>query len=440
MWPRKTSVVFLWFAAAMFAAGYVPTLQEFHSLRWETVASVFDFRDHSPGPVLDASGASAHLIDPGHSLDSFYRALARAERGEPGAVVRVLHFGDSIITADQITADVRENLQGRFGAAGEGFVLLAKPWAWYHHRGIEMTGHNWKIEAASTTFARDGIHGLGGGSFSGTAGATARFRLPGAQLRMEVAYWAQPGGGSIRISGDSTPLMELSTASSDAHSGFHTLSLPPTVRKVDVEVTSGQVRLFGVNFENDGPGLVYDNLGLNAAQVRTVLDHFAVAHWQEQLRHYRPDLVVLQYGANESGYPSYVDGAYASDLRELIRRVHDALPETSVLIMSPIDRGVAGPRGGGMTMPKLPVVVEIQRRTAAELGCAFFNTFQAIGGQGTMARWYEERPRLAAADYMHLLPAGAKRTGTLVADALYQGYWNSKTTTAGSHTDARQDH
>jgi hypothetical protein len=56
------------------------------------------------------------------------------------------------------------------------------------------------------------------------------------------------------------------------------------------------------------------------------------------------------------------------------------------------------------------------------MSCAFFNTFQAMGGEGTMARWYENQPRLVSADFTHPLPAGAKKVGVLLDRALESGF------------------
>src|SRR5437763_15692266 len=87
--------------------------------------------------------------------------------------------------------------------------------------------------------------------------------------------------------------------------------------------------------------------------------------------------------------------------------------------MSPMDRGQPG---GGATVPILPRIVEIQRQAAAEANCAFFNTFEAMGGAGTMARWYTMQPRLVSADFMHPLPGGARKLGVLLDRALILGY------------------
>jgi len=55
-----------------------------------------------------------------------------------------------------------------------------------------------------------------------------------------------------------------------------------------------------------------------------------------------------------------------------------------------------------------PRIVAIQKRVAQETGCGFFDTFQAMGGEGTMAHWYNDQPRLVSADFIHPTPAGAR--------------------------------
>jgi hypothetical protein len=73
-------------------------------------------------------------------------------------------------------------------------------------------------------------------------------------------------------------------------------------------------------------------------------------------------------------------------------------------------------------MPSIPHLVALQAKIAAENGCAFFNTFEAMGGPGTMGRWYMAEPRLVSADFIHPLPAGGRIVGTLLYNALMDGY------------------
>ena len=78
-------------------------------------------------------------------------------------------------------------------------------------------------------------------------------------------------------------------------------------------------------------------------------------------------------------------------------------------------------RGRVRTVPLLLELIPIQRRIAEALGCGFFNTQQAMGGEGTMGRWYDSTPRLASGDYAHLTPAGDRVLGAMVYKALMKG-------------------
>ena len=91
--------------------------------------------------------------------------------------------------------------QQHFGDAGHGFVLIAKPWAWYGHRGVDVQGKGWHIEAATQARARDGFHGLGGVSFEGDTGAVLAHRSEGRSRAHgdpvpAPAGRRRPGGGS----------------------------------------------------------------------------------------------------------------------------------------------------------------------------------------------------------------------------------------------------
>ncbi len=372
-------------------------------------------RTNEPGNGLD------YLSEPQGSLDAFYRALMRTAAGR--GVTRILHYGDSPVTADSITADVRSLLQEEFGDGGHGFVLIAKPWAWYGHRGVEVSASGWRIEPASQSHARDGYHGLGGVSFRGNAGAVSQVHLATAHNRTEIAFLRQPDGGSFAISACDSQIGQVSTAGADVRPDWASFTLPPHCADISLRVQSGTVRIFGYSFEKSGSGLLYNSLGLNGGQVQVVLRYFEPSHWTAELQHARPDLVIVNYGTNESIFPRYIDTYYAGELREVIRRVKAAVPDASILVMGPMDRGERDPATHEIsTVPVIRRIIEIQRQAAAQTGCGFFNTFEAMGGPGTMARWYSAQPRLVSADFMHPLPGGARKLGELLDQALTGGF------------------
>ena len=365
----------------------------------------------NPPPIFDDSG-----------LDPFYRALARTEAHEPGAVTRIVHYGDSPTTADLITGDVRALLHARFGNAGHGFLLVAKPWAWYQHDGVKLSGSGWKAQAASHFIAHDGFFGLGGVSFTGGPNASTHIHFEhGAYTTFELWYLREPGGGTIALTADDLPIGTVDTSGGATEPGFAAFDALAPASSLDLRVIAGKVRVFGVSATRPGPGVVYDSLGLNGASVTVMTRMFNEQHWAAELQHRNPDLVIVNYGTNEADFPDFVDKQYEKELRAAIGRLRAALPQTALLIMGPMDRGRRTGPGEIETMPTIPRIVAIQRRVARETGCGFFDTFQAMGGAGTMARWYTQQPRLVSADFIHPYPAGGKIIAEVIVRELTAG-------------------
>lgn len=428
MMPWKTMAAVATVAALLALPLFVPTLTAYRTVDRNAIAQVWALPlpplEALEGPSVDSLRAdraemlaSRILVDPTNELDHFYDALLK------GGLVRVVHYGDSPTTADLITADVRGMLQRQFGDAGAGFVLIAQPWAWYGHRGIGMNAANWKIAVAGRPEFRDGLFGLGGGRFYGSSGAVASWSLKGGQATsVEVAYQAHPGGGSFMFEADGKEVGSADTDAPEAQPAYVTFTLPPLASQMRIRVTSGEVQLYGVEFRKNRAGVLYSSLGINGAGVTLISRAYNKAHLAAQLRHYQPDLVVLAYGTNESGFPDFVDKTWADELELAVTRIRAALPEASILLMSPMDRGEQKSDGSIGTLATIPRLVQKERQVAGDMGVAFFNTFEAMGGSGTMARWYASQPRLVGADYIHPLPAGARIVGELLYNSLRDGF------------------
>ncbi len=434
--PKKTSLTLIALAAMMTAPDLLPAFKDYRMLDWTTVPRVLDFqvKVRSEDPVADEQARlrpdttpekadTPKLVDEKGDLQRFYAALHATERRDEGAVTRILHYGDSPTTADLITADVRALFQKEFGDAGHGFVLLAKPWAWYGHRGVTVNGSGWKIEPANTAELRDGQFGLGAVSFRGGPGASSKISLKDAgHTKIEVAWLSQPEGGTFMVAADGQTVGTVDTASPLVRPGFQTFTVSEGFKEVAIGQVTGRVRLYGVRLMKDTAGVEYSSMGVNGAAITILARNVGEEHWGEQLRHVKPDLVVINYGTNESVYAGYVDTAFERELVRAVKRVRKAAPEAAILIMSPMDRGQRMPSGEIETVAPMNRLVALEQRVAAEHGCAFFNTFEAMGGPGTMGRWYLTEPRMVGADLIHPMPAGAKIVGNLLYKSLQDGY------------------
>jgi lysophospholipase L1-like esterase len=386
-------------------------------------------------PVHPVTASDPFLMFDQPGLDHFYQALAELQAHSRATPVRIIHYGDSPTSADLITGENREQLQRTFGDAGHGFLLVAKPWEWYEHRGMSISDSGWKIETAVGT-SKEAAFGLGGAYATGTVGAQTEIKFRDKNYSyIDLYYLSQPGGGDVLVRAGGKPLETVSTSAEVEGSGFRRIQLPVRTADIELEPTSGTVRLYGVDIEKEDPGITYDSLGLNGASTIVLSRIFKKSNWAEQLSHRSPDLVIVNYGTNESGDVSWIDQQYETELRYAIAKLKEASPQSSILIMSPMDRG---DRTGAEihTMPGILHIVEIQKRVAKETGCGFFNTFEAMGGESTMGRWYDGNPRLVAADLIHPNLQGAGIVSDAFVKALILGFESYKQTEAAAQLAA----
>jgi lysophospholipase L1-like esterase len=181
----------------------------------------------------------------------------------------------------------------------------------------------------------------------------------------------------------------------------------------------GPVNFYGVVIEREGPGVVYDSLGLVGARANRLLN-FDESHIKSQLEQRGVNLIVLGFGGNEAS-DDRTEEAFYEDYLQVLRRMRQGREDLGCLVFAPLDQARRH-RGRIRTLPTIPLIVAAQRRAALDSGCAFYDTWQAMGGQDAMRRWYKAQPRLAMGDFRHATPAGYEIIGNMFYKALLAGF------------------
>lgn len=382
--------------------------------------------DETPLPDIHAERPPLSIIDDSKSLDSFFSALTETARKRAHAITRIVYYGDSAVASDFATGTLRRKLQADFGDAGHGFVLVANAWpAYFHNDVFRKADKGFLVSRVVGPYQADGLYGLGGVSFVAPPGlrslvGTAKSGSFGTSVsRFVVSYLEQPLGGELKISLDGHPTDVVDTAGPAPHARFHEMRVPDGPHLFEVLTAKATTRLFGFVLERDAPGVVLDALGVVGARIR-FLDKLDDTHWAEQLAFRNPDLVAFQFGANESGDGfAYSMDDYERTMKDVLLQVHRAVPKAGCLIVGAMDRA----RKDGdrlVTVPVIPFIVERQRKAAHDVGCAFFDTFTAMGGRGSMAHWVYRG--LGAGDFTHPTSVGAEVLGNWIYRALMERY------------------
>jgi lysophospholipase L1-like esterase len=366
-------------------------------------------------------------LDGWANLSRLFSSLATVDDGHAHDDVRIVQFGDSHTACDVGTSAFRHLLQARFGDGGRGFVSVGRPWKNYWQDGIR--GGMQDFEPAKVTFkdrrfVGDGRYGLLGVGIDATrGGARAWTEVASRFSRVEIDYWQEPQGGSFDVLVDGAKHGRVATQAAQASSGFYALDLPDAPHQIELRtVGDGEVRVFGMALDRSRAGVVVDALGVNGAQVSTLLredeDHFV-----EQLRHRAPDLVVLAFGTNEALDPLLTDADYERKLVDLLGRVERAAPSASCLLLGPPDLARRAEKGKEWkTWPRVVEISAAQRRVAEAARCAYYDQLEAMGGPGSMAAWAAEPESRGSSDRVHLRKNGYTQLGTSFAVDLMRAY------------------
>ena len=353
------------------------------------------------------------------SMDGFYRAIADAKQNKLGRAVRVSWYGDSVVATDAIPARLRQRMQKELGDGGPGFVYIVPPHRFCAHQGVTRTSEGeWRTHAISTQPAFDRLYGVGGSSTETYSGSATIKLVGGTATHVELHYLAQPNGGTATVTADGAEVLAAETAA-ETKGGAHATGTTASAKKFQI-TTKGKVRLYGIDLEN-ASGAVVDNFGIVSVHAKNFaarnLDDFAA-----DLGRRSPDLMLVMIGANEAQWLSSSAKAmkdYQGHFEKAIAPLRKGRPDGACLVVSPLDQAEAKD-DGYVSRPVMPHLVEAQRRAAKAVGCAFFSTYDWMGGKGSAAKWF--RKNLVSTDFQHLSTAGAKKLSDGVFETLMQGY------------------
>jgi lysophospholipase L1-like esterase len=376
-------------------------------------------------PIEPILGVEVPLHDPsGRALRTFHSALRRAALGEGQA--RVVVYGASHVAGDFATGTLRRMLQTEFGDAGHGFVLPAQPWPHYRHHDVEVDSNTrqWEALRVRVGSTDPSFYGLAGVSMT-TSSSRAYGRVDTGSTtasRFELWYWRQPEGGTIEVRLDDQVVRRIRTRADEPGPDYALFTAPDARHTFEVRARGdGPITIFGVAIEREVPGVVLDTLGINGARAANQL-LWNEDLWRDQLRRRAPDLVALAYGTNESGDDDQPIERYEADLRQVVARIRAAVPQASCLLVGPSDRPMPNPDGTFAERPRTAMVVDVQRRVAADAGCAFFDLVSFGGGPMHMVQWAALDPAWAQRDHVHFTARGYVRLGEILHGSLLGGY------------------
>jgi lysophospholipase L1-like esterase len=352
------------------------------------------------------------------ALKSFMEALNRTEVND--RKLRIAFYGDSFIEGDVFCGSVRDSLQSIFGGRGVGFVPITSNVTGFRNT-IRHNFGNWDTYSLINKNGSSVEIGPSGFTFLPRVNNWVEYRVSKQRFLNEfsslwVFYKNLSSSTVLQLTVDTTESIEPLPVSNRLQQFSTSLR---KAKKVRLELyPTDSLMVYGASFETSA-GISVDNFsirgnsGLNLSSIDPDL-HAQFA----QLRRYK--LVILQFGLNLVVAEKLNYEAYVLRMVAVINNMKKIFPDCSFLLLGISDHSI-NDNGRYKTMPAILVMRDAQRLIAQQTGIAFWDTFTAMGGEGSMVKWTQSKPPLGARDYTHLtFRGGRKLAGALVKSLLFE--------------------
>ncbi len=345
--------------------------------------------------------------------------------------VRIMHYGDSQIEGDRITHILRRKFQSQFGGSGPGLVPvvelynsravnrnLAGNWARYtlfgpgvkesHSRYGAMASFSRFTPALLDTVPEEPMLLTASVTFSSTGYPFSHCRVFAGNARSPVA---------VNIS-NSKGLLKSDTI----HAEMRIITATTGGEPVTITFTGyDSPDVYGIDLSG-GAGVMVDNIPMRGS-AGTIFTRIHSGQLQKMFQTLNVELVILQFGGNVMPYIknnqeciNYGNWFYSQLM--LLKRIR---PMAGIIVIGPSDMSIKE-KENFVTYPLLEKVRDALKEATFKAGGAYWDMYEAMGGYNSMPSWVAADPPLAAADYTHFSPRGARLIGDMFYNALIWEY------------------
>lgn len=353
-------------------------------------------------------------------MKPFYEALSKIDvMRRP---VRIAYFGDSFIEADIFTADLREMLQRQFGGCGVGYVPVTSSISGYRPT-VRHSFAGWSSHSANDSVGFDrNRQDISGHYFFPHEGAWVRLKGQNKYAsrldtcEVSTFYFLNKCFVALRSKMNGEKEGKLHEEPGDGR--LRAVSVEGRIGEVQWSVEQADSAIFyGVAMDGKR-GICVDNFstrGSSGLQLRGI--PLSTLQAFRRLRTY--DLIVIQYGLNVATERGVKYDGYKKGMLTVIDHLKAAFPEAGILLVSVGDRESKNENGDLRTMPGVKNLIRYQQSIAADSRIAFWNMYDAMGGQGSIVDMIDRK--MANLDYTHINFKGGRHLAGILFETLMYG-------------------
>ena len=319
-------------------------------------------------------------------------------------VIKIIQFGDSHSAADFFTGEFRILMQQQYGDAGIGWVTPVAI------KGQNHTALNWKANDWSVISSRtvSDIDFPMGGYIAKTTKDSATIQIipkseSNRNWQVKLTFKAlknTPNLLSIYDNNDKKININYLFKSNVWQTVSFVTKTPFTIKGgLDVEIGGIWLNL------SQQSGVTVSSIATNGAK-QSIWQKWGT-DWLKELSSSKSDLVILEYGTNESFEETLDVNTYRKSLINSIRQVRKSLPHAAILLITPPDT-----MADENSFPKsFSTIMSIQKQVAKSEKTLYWNWQTAMGGPYSIKNW--QNRGLARPDLVHQTLQGYKESAKI---------------------------
>lgn len=366
------------------------------------------------------------IIDKNKNLYPFYNRLYQLTQPNYNitpSVVSILHLGDSHVQAGFLTVKIMNSLQERFGSAGRGLIFPLKLARTNEPFDYDILSESKWDKTLVVQRAQKLPLGLGGLSIK-TDDENFSFEIRSSSSNKidhsfnKITIFHHEKAPELYVT-DPTIIAKNKKSfypfASDIQLNQRVNSL---VLATGQQITKADSAIYyGFNLENGRSGILYHAVGINGAQFK----HYgSVQNFAQQIAILNPELFVFSLGTNEAFRGALNEKSFYDEIDAIIDPIRKANPRALMLIMTPPDCLAMGASKSQASNPNIAIVRKVLVRYAEDKGCAYWDLYSVLGGDGSAYKLYEAG--YLSQDGVHFLKEGYNKLGDLFFEALMRNY------------------
>lgn len=358
-------------------------------------------------------------------FDPLFDQLEHAN--EEGKTYRIMHYGDSQIEMDRISSVLRQKLQELFGGSGPNMIPAIQTVSTI---SVSQQSSNLKRymvygDASRASHNRYGVMSqfgqvIGSGSISFTRTSHSQSFDKAKEIStVSVLLGKNSNNFKATLKCDTiTPETKVLPANDSV--SLITWILPTNVKHGTISFI-GNAEIYAVLLDGES-GVAIDNVALRGCS-GTIFTRLNENTLRQSFDLLNTRLIIMQFGGNRMPGISSTKNIppYIAELEKQIQYMKRVAPKATFLFVGPADMGKS--YGGKMgTWKNLPELNDSLRALALRNDMAYWDMFNVMGGEGSMAQWVKHKPPMAGPDYVHFTYRGAQEIGSDLAKSFTTYY------------------